>query len=29
VVHGWLEARKKTGAVVRTSIVDEFDHTSE
>jgi len=29
VVHGWLERRKKTGVTVRTSIVDEFDHTSE
>jgi multidrug efflux pump subunit AcrB len=29
VVHGWLERHKKAKEPVRTSIVDEFDHTSE
>jgi multidrug efflux pump subunit AcrB len=29
VVHGWLERRKKAHAPVRTSIVDEFDETTE
>jgi multidrug efflux pump subunit AcrB len=29
VVHGWLQRHKKASAPARTSIVDEFDHTSE
>jgi multidrug efflux pump subunit AcrB len=29
VVHGWLQRHKKAKAPVRTSIVDEFDHSSE
>jgi multidrug efflux pump subunit AcrB len=29
IVHGWLERRKKERLPVRTSIVDEFDETTE
>ncbi len=29
VVHGWLQRHKKAKVPARTSIMDEFDHTSE
>jgi hypothetical protein len=29
VVHGWLQRHKMASAPARTSIMDEFDHTSE